>query len=163
MSKTERRVGGPAPERPALTVGEIAQALAPIAPDVAGTIHRIRHWTREGMMLWVDQLHAGTGKHRRYAPDAVYDAAILYVFSAAGMNISSQRHLVDALTMARFALPKWKKARSKGQSPSLYLRIARNGDKAQRTEIDVRADPGKPSEDLTIVVDLAKLFARVGG
>ena len=160
----QRRVGGPAwtPGDSTLTVGEIAERLASIAPDTAGTVQRIRHWTREGMLLPVDRHHAGTGKHRRYAADAIYDAAILHVTTDAGLNISSQRYLVDALTMARFALPKWKKARSQGQTPRLYLCIARRADKGGKTEVEVRTEPGQPSEVFTIVIDLAKLYACIG-
>jgi DNA-binding transcriptional MerR regulator len=160
-----RKVGGP-PWRqgePTLTVSEIASRLAPIAPDVAGTIQRIRHWTRERMMLPVSDLHSGPGKHRRYAADAVYDAAILVVTTDIGMNVSAMRVLVDAITQARFAVPKWMSARSRGEKIPLYLCIARRADMAQRTEIEVRKDPGKPTEDLTIIIDLAKLFSRVGG
>jgi len=59
-------------------------------------------------MLPVDFHHAGTGKHRRYAADAVYDAALLHVLTSAGFTVSAMRYLVDALTQARFALPEWK-------------------------------------------------------
>ena len=147
---------------PTLTVGEIAERLAPIAPDTAATVQRIRHWTRENMLLPVDRHHAGTGKHRRYAVDAIYDAAILHVTTDAGLNIASQRYLVDALTMARFALPKWKKARSQGQTPPLYLCITRRADKSGRTEVEVRKEPGPPSQVFTIIIDLAKLYACIG-
>jgi DNA-binding transcriptional MerR regulator len=165
MAKVQRRVGGPAwvEGDPTLTVGEIAERLSPIAPNVAGTVQRIRHWTREQMLLPVDQLHAGTGKHRRYAADAVYDAAILHVATTAGLNVSSQRYLIDALTQARFALPKWKRARSQGEAPPLYLCLERRADGTERTVTRVSDDPGEPSEDFTMIIDLARLFARVGG
>ena len=103
---SKRRVSGPAwhPGDPTLTVGEIAARLAPIAPDTKATIEKIRHWIRELMLLPVGQVHAGTGKHRLYDANAVYDAAILMLTTRAGLNIASMRYLVDALTVARFAL-----------------------------------------------------------
>jgi|HubBroStandDraft_4_1064222.scaffolds.fasta_scaffold14152_5 DNA-binding transcriptional MerR regulator len=166
MAKMQRRVGGPAwtPGDPTLTVGEIAERLSPIAPDVSGTVQRIRHWTREQMLLPVDQLHAGTGKHRQYSADAVYDAAILHIATNAGLNISSQRYLVDALTKARIAVPKWKGERDKGRARPLYLRIDRSANRTDTTGVEILwDDAGKPSDDLTIIIDLARLFARVGG
>jgi DNA-binding transcriptional MerR regulator len=162
----KRKVGGPwtwVPGDPTLTVGEIAAALAPIEPDVEATVQRIRHWTREGMLLPVNRLHAGTGKHRQYAADAVYDAAVLHVFTSNGLNVSSMRHLVDALTFARFALPKWKSARSKGLAPTLYLFISRKPDKSERTVVGLLEDPAelKLSVGFTMIIDLADLFTRV--
>jgi DNA-binding transcriptional MerR regulator len=105
-----RRVGGPAwkPGDPTLTVSELAEALAPIAPDIAGTVQRIRHWTREQILLPVDLHHAGSGKHRRYAADAAYDAAILHTLTAFGLPVAGSRTLVDGLTKARMAVQKWK-------------------------------------------------------
>src|SRR6476620_738071 len=62
-----------------LTVSDLAEALAPIAPDVAGTIQRIRHWTREGALQPIEFAHSGPGKHRRYNPAAIYSVAVLHV------------------------------------------------------------------------------------
>jgi DNA-binding transcriptional MerR regulator len=168
----KRRVGGPAwkPGEPTITIGELAERLKPIAPDIAGTVNRIMHWTREQMLLPVDRHHAGTGKHRRYAADAIYDAAILHVTTSAGLKVSSQRYLVDALTMARIALPKWRAARGRGGTPPLYLRLSRSADAGEQTEVGI--EPSKLEEenfkievkdDFTIIIDLAKLFARIGG
>lgn len=166
-----RRVGGPAQKSgdPTLTVGEIAERLAAIAPDISVTVQRIRHWTREQMLLPVDQLHAGTGKHRRYAADAVYDAAILHVATSAGLNISSQRHLIDSLTMARIALPKWKLARAEGRKPWLHLFIWRTS--AGITQVGTHDDPKAQPEDhrgfraadivFTIDMNIGKLFEQV--
>ena len=122
-----RRVGGPAwkPGDPTLTVSEIAEGLKPIAPDTSSTLNRIRHWFREQMLLPVDQEHAGSGKHRRFGADAVYDAAVLHVLTDTGLPVSGSRDLVDALTRARIALPKWKAARAKGQTLDLTVFIAR--------------------------------------
>lgn len=164
MAKARRRVGGPSwtPGDPTLTVGEIAERLSRIAPDVRGTVQRIRHWTREQMLLPVDKLHAGTGKHRRYAADSVYDAAILQITTGAGLNISSQRYLVDALTQARFAIPKWKAAARKGGHSPLFLNITKKGDKTERTSCWVSESAAEPNEDLTIIINLATLLERLG-
>ena len=73
------RAGGPAwrPGDPALSVGEIATRLAPIAHnrrahqgDIKNTFSKVRHWSREGMMFPVAGIHAGNRQvaalfHRR--------------------------------------------------------------------------------------------------
>lgn len=187
----KRRVGGPAwrPGDPTLTVGQVAQKLMlitggrrdPSVPaarpgDVEGAmaltepsdtvaisgvvdtalVERIRHWTREQLLLPVSQIHAGTGRARLYSSDVVFDAALLHVLTSAGFTVSSMRYLVDALTAARLALPKWKK-----EGGPLYLVISRSAD---RTEVEVvRQEPVAATADLAVVVNLGRIFARVGG
>jgi len=142
-----------------MTVGEIAARLAPIAPDAGSTISKIRHWAREGMLFPVAQVHAGTGKHRLYSADTVYEAAILLLATRAGLNVASIRYLIDGLTLVKFALPEWKKASGR----PLYLHISR-GAPTDRTEIEILHEaPGKPTADLTIIIDLAMLFSRIEG
>jgi DNA-binding transcriptional MerR regulator len=118
----KKRAVGPAwrPGDPTMTVGEIAARLAPIAPDTEATIQKIRHWAREGIMAPVAQAHEGTGKHRLYAADDLYTSAILYVLTSFGLTITALRPLVDCLTVARSALPKWKKQRG-----PLYFKVWR--------------------------------------
>ena len=178
--KPQRRAGGPVPTwkpgDPTLTVSELAEALAPIAPDVPGTVQRIRHWTRERVLFPVDLQHAGAGKHRRYAVDAIYEAAILHTLTAVGLPVSGSRMLLDGLSKARFAVPKWRTARSKGQKwkPVLIISVtatsimpgtfgpAANIGVYEEGE-EVKGGPAFKVDDvvLTIKVDLAKLFAQV--
>lgn len=169
MPEIRRRMGGPRPGDATLTVGEVAQALAPIAPNVAATVQRLRHWTREQMLVPAEQIHAGTGRHRQYDADAVYDAAVLHAATNAGLNISSQRHLIDALSQVRFALPNWKLAVSRGAYAPLYLHIWRTTTGATTSEISENQYNGPSdkrgfkSDDVitTIQIDLGKLFAKV--
>ena len=54
--------GSPELGAPTLTtVGQIVEQLGPVAPDAGAMSERIRHWTREGLLLPVNQHHAGTG------------------------------------------------------------------------------------------------------
>jgi DNA-binding transcriptional MerR regulator len=161
-----QRASGPTPTahpwkpgEPTLTVGEIAERLSPIAPDTAATIQRIRHWTREQMLVPIDQHHEGTGKHRRYAENTVYDAAILHAATSAGLHVATQRYLIDALTFASHQLPQWKESARQGRTPPLFLTIAKTGD--ARPEFKISATNDGPRGDLTIIIDLGKLFARV--
>jgi len=149
---------------PTLTVSDIAAALAPIAPDVAGTVQRIRHWTREQALRPAELEHAGPGKHRRYSGDAVYNAAVLHVLTGAGLPVSHSRFLKDAMRWAASKAAKWKKARDKGETlalPPMIIGVTAKG------EVQI----GEESKDfrtfkvadvvLTISIDLAKLFAEV--
>jgi hypothetical protein len=62
------------------------------------------------------------------------------------------------LTLAKLALPEWKKERG-----LLYLHISRSAP-TDRTEIEILQEaPEKPTADLTIIIDLAMLFTRIEG
>jgi DNA-binding transcriptional MerR regulator len=161
-----QRAPGPTPTahpwksgEPTLTVGEIAERLSPIAPDTAATIQRIRHWTREQMLVPIDQHHEGTGKHRRYAENTVYDAAILHAVTSAGLHVATQRYLIDALSFASRQLPQWKESMRLGHKPRLFLTISKTGE--ARPELKIASKVDEPTGDLTIIIDLGKLFARV--
>jgi DNA-binding transcriptional MerR regulator len=156
------RAGGSVwkPGDPTISVGEIAKRLAPIAPDIKNTFSKVRHWSREGMMFPVAGMHEGTGRARLYSDSAIYEAAILLLATNAGLNVASTRYLVDGLTMAKLALPGWRKA----PEQPLYLRISREAAPRTRTEIEILHEaPGAPTADLTIVIDLAMLFSRIEG
>jgi DNA-binding transcriptional MerR regulator len=163
MAKVKRRVGGPAwqPGEPTLTASGIAEALRPIAPDVPGTVQKIRYWTREEMLLPVAQQHAGTGRHRQYAETAVFDAAILFVAANVGLNIETLRHMVDALTLARFALPKWREAKRRDQAFPLFLKISQIH--IHRMEVVVDEHFPKPGAETLICLDLDMLWSKIAG
>jgi hypothetical protein len=55
----------------------------------------------------VEQHHAGTGKHRRYAPGSAFDAAILSEIADIGVPVTRD-YLRSALPLARGALRKWR-------------------------------------------------------
>jgi DNA-binding transcriptional MerR regulator len=148
----------PVLEMPTLTVGQITEQLATIAPNKVTMRERLRHWTREGLLLPVADHHAGTGNHRRYDPSSVYDAAILHAIASAGLNIASLPYLQTALSKAREARQKWERAEIEGP---LFLEIVHKG--ADVTEILIHE--GDPKYDaaaaLTIVINLAWIFANV--
>jgi DNA-binding transcriptional MerR regulator len=79
-----------------LTVGQITEQLATIAPNKEATRERIRHWTREGLLSPIADHHSGTGTHRQYDPSSVYDAAILHAIARAGLNVASRPYLQTA-------------------------------------------------------------------
>jgi DNA-binding transcriptional MerR regulator len=142
-----------------MTIGEMAERLRPIAPDVKATIIRLRHWTMQMMLLPVEKFREGTGKHRLYAANDLYSAALLHTLTEFGLNTSAvrtlvNRHLIDSVTLVRFALPKWRETKG-----PLYLVVSRS---VTRTDVEVvPVLPKLAAADLTLIIDLARLFARI--
>lgn len=158
-------VGTPKLDAPTLTVGQIVEQLGPVAPDAAAISERVRHWTREGLLLPVNQHHSGTGRHRRYSPDASYEAAILNALATAGLQLVSRPYIHAALSQARVALQKWQQARSAGHKLPLFFLVilhdmTRIGGEATASvhEGIVKHDP---TAEIMIVVNLSQLFLRV--
>jgi hypothetical protein len=155
------------PGDPTLTVSEIAQILLPIAPDVKATLIRLSHWTLQGMLIPVEQMHAGTGKRRVYAADDVYSAAILHVLTDFGITLSSVRWFwFDVLSKARLALPEWKKKRG-----ALYLKVWRrstgigsfgvSAEPPQFRDLKLSSEQESQPAELMLAIDLAVLWGRI--
>ena len=150
-----------------MTISEIAEKLRPIAPDVKASLIRLSHWTLQGMLIPVDQMHAGTGKRRIYSADDVYSAAILHVLTTFGLTVSAVRLLVDGLSQARSAVPEWKKKRG-----SLYFKVwwrspgrASSGVDAEPPLFRDLKNPyveheSQPTE-LIVAIDLRELWSRI--
>jgi hypothetical protein len=140
------------PTGPTLTVSEIAGMTILVSPDPVATLERIRHWTRERLIVPIAQEHAGGGKHRGYAEDTAYDVAVLIAVANMGLHVTSTRYLADALTMLRQALPRWKEARARGRVAPLFLDIffLAGPSGSGGTAIDVREDrkPVSPQKAL---------------
>jgi DNA-binding transcriptional MerR regulator len=143
---------------PTLTVGQIAERLGTVAPDAGA--ERIRHWTREGLLLPVSQHHAGTGRHRHYSPETIYEAALLNAFANAGLQLVSRPYIQAALNQARAALQKWRQ----GHKRPLFLVISHdmtqiNGEPT--TSIHEGRVKHDPAAEIMIVVNLSQLFSGV--
>ena len=171
--RPKRRVEGPQwrPGDPTLTVSEIAEKLRPVAPDVKATLIRLSHWTLQGMLIPVDQMHAGTGKRRIYAADDVYSAAILHVLTAFGLTVSAVRPLVDGLSQARSAVPGWKKQRAE-----LYFKVWWRSPGRATFDVDAKqpefkdkdlrntyTEPDPQPAELLLAIDLRELWSRIEG
>jgi DNA-binding transcriptional MerR regulator len=152
-------VASPSVGTPRLTVGQIAERISTGPADAAATLQQLRHWTREGFLLPVSGHHDGTGKHRRYEQDIVYDGAILKAFARAGLHVVTHRYLLEALSMARDARQRWE--RSKNRRP-LFLEISHRpagGDAVIAVhEGAVNCDP---AAELSIVINLTEIFKNV--
>jgi hypothetical protein len=159
-------VGSPELGASTLTVGQIVEQLGPAAPDAAAAMtERIRHWTREGLLLPVDQHHAGTGRHRRYSPDTSYEAAVLKALASAGLHLVSRPYIQAALSHARAVLQKWRQARNAGHKlPLLFLVISHDMTRiGGEPTVSIHEGIVKhdPTVEIMIVVNLSQLFLGV--
>jgi MerR HTH family regulatory protein len=161
-------VGSPGLGAPTLTVGQIVEQVGAVAPDLAAAVsERIRHWTREGLLVPIDQHHAGTGRHRRYSSDTSYDAAILNALASAGLHLVSRPYIQVALSHARGVLRTWRQAISAGHKlPTFYLVISHEVTRVG-SEPTVSIHEGvvkhTPTAEIMIVVNLSQLFLCVLG
>jgi DNA-binding transcriptional MerR regulator len=166
LSAVPLTVGSPELGAPTLTVGQIAEQLGAVAPDSAAAIsERIRHWTREGLLVPVDQHHAGTGRHRRYSSDISYEAAVLNSLADAGLHLVSRPYIQDALRHARAALQRWRQAISAGHKLPLFFLVISHEPTRVGSEPIVSTHDGvvnhAPTAEIMIVVNLSQLFLRV--
>ena len=157
--------GSPEVGTPTLTVGQIVEQLGPVAPDAGAMSERIRHWTREGLLLPVNQHHAGTGRHRRYGPDASYEAAILNALATAGLQLVSRPYIQTALSKARAALHEWHQARTAGRKLPVFFLVILHDMTRIGGEPTASIHEGTVKHDraaeITIVINLSQLFLRV--
>jgi DNA-binding transcriptional MerR regulator len=149
-----------------LTIRGLAERLAPISPDTDATVQQIRHWTREGLLLPIQDLHSGPGVHRLYHPDdAVYEAAILSVAANAGLPISGSQVLADAMAQARLEVARRKAGKGKRKPHLVIMRTALGATAAAVIgESEKLASPrGFKVADVVMTIDigLEKLFAQV--
>lgn len=158
--------GSPEIGVPTLTVGQIVDQLGAITPESAAAIsERVRHWTREGLLVPREQHHAGTGRHRRYSSDASYEVAVLNSLATAGLQLVSRPYIQSALEQARAALQKWRQAISAGHRPPLLFLVITHEPTRVGSEPTVSTHEGvvnpAPGAEIMIVVNLSQLFLRL--
>jgi DNA-binding transcriptional MerR regulator len=143
-----------------LTVSDVAAALEPLTKDTEGTIQRIRHWTREGVLQPIKFGHSGPGKHRRYNPAAVYSAAVLHVITAAGLPVAHSQFLTDLMRQVNELAARWITASDRAEiikRGRMTVGVTPTG-----TISRVGHEPQGPAEEvLSIIIDLGKIFAAV--
>jgi hypothetical protein len=154
-------VGSPDLGEPTLTVSQIVEQLGPLTPDEAAALsERIRHWTRKGLLLPVDQHHAGTGRHRGYRPATSYEVVVLNALARAGLDLVSRPDIRAALEQATAAFQKWLQAMSAGRKPPLlFLRMQVGSEPTVSTHEELVRHA--PAAETMIAVNLSKLFSRV--
>jgi hypothetical protein len=159
-------VGSPELGAPTLTVGQIVEQVGPVAPDAAAAMsERIRHWTREGLLLPVNQQHGGTGRHRRYSADTSYEAAVLNALANAGLQLVSRPYIQAALSQARAVLQRCRQARNAGRKLPLFFLVISHEATRIGGEPTASIHQGivkyDPAAEIMIVVNLSQLFLRM--
>ena len=163
LSAVPLRAGSPEVGAPTLTVGQIVEQLGAVAPNSAAAMsERIRHWTREGLLVPVDQHHAGTGRRRRYSSDTGYEAAVLNAFASSGLHLVSRPYIQAALSHARAVLQNWRQAISAGHKLPLFFLVISHEMTEVGSEPAVSIHEGvvkhAPTAEIMIVVNLSQLF-----
>jgi hypothetical protein len=159
-------VGSPEIGAPTLTVGQIVEQFGAVAPAAAAALsERVRHWTREGLLVPREQYHAGTGRHRRYGLDTCYEVAVLNSLAGAGLQLVSRPYIHSALEQAKAALQTWRQAISAGHRPPLLFLVFSYDPTRLGNEPTVSIHEGvvnpAPGAEIMIVVSLSQLFWNV--
>jgi hypothetical protein len=173
-----------------MTIGEVAARVRHLAADPFNVAERCRHWAKLGLLSPAGRQSAGTGNHKQYRPTAVFDAAILVVLTAAGIepgrHVGGMKHdegqltgetrwLRDALFWAAQARIEWMQDQAAGRNEPLYLEIffvppgKRYGDVHRGTptpfeEIAKRSQldtPAKARPAVSIRIDLGMIFENI--
>lgn len=135
-----------------ITVGQIAEHLRSIAPDVPASTERLRYWTKEGLLSPIKQkLHGGTGTHRKYEVSRIFDAAALTIIAASGLQIA-RGCLVDALSQARLALQNWR-------GGALFLEISYATNAIPKINIHEGEVRSNPAARISINLNLVQILS----
>jgi hypothetical protein len=136
-----------------ITIGQIAEHLRPFVPDVPENKERLRYWTDEGVLSPIKRkLRAGTGRHRKYDVSRIFDAAVLNLIAASGLQMASG-YLLDTLSQARLAFQNWSGA-------ALFLEIsyaAANG--IPKFSIHEGEVPSNPTARISIILNLVQILS----
>lgn len=57
----------------------------------ATLVERIRHWTREGLIQPIGKKNPGTGRHREYDANVLFDVAVLNLVANLGLQVGQQK------------------------------------------------------------------------
>jgi DNA-binding transcriptional MerR regulator len=77
-----------------MTAVEEQLGIGEVAERTGLTVHALRYYEREGLML-SQHVARGTGGHRRYAPNDVYWLRICIKLRASGMPLAKIRRLAE--------------------------------------------------------------------
>ncbi len=139
----------------ALTVSEIAERIAKPDANKAAIIERLRHWTREGLLIPLGEKNPGTGRARTYADESLIDAAVLNILADMGLRVGFLRNVLALV---------WQGTKD--------MKAQRRGSKDQYLEIDYfpdgtvlphlhRGDWNNKHAEFSFLLNLTQLFDRL--
>ena len=153
-----------------LTAKQIAEKIAASAEDVPSSMERVRHWTRERLLIPVGEANPGTGRRRLYNEEALSAAIILNALAdfGIGIGLTGKNYFDAAFTLAKDAAKTIKPRKKEGFVCFLSInKGAQLGNPlVMSTEIpEMKLVSGEalapihPSADSAIVLNLTKLLA----
>jgi hypothetical protein len=171
-----------------LTVGEVARRIKDEDESIEAVTHRLRSWTKEGVLKPLGDKRPGTGKRLHYSERSLIDAAILsrlarhYGIWATGIWATKVLPaFAEAVDKAAKQLPKVKAAAELDPAKVVYLIVGtRHEGKNLRVESRIqyvddpwrsrRPKDGLPKRSLELspfmsdglFIDLTSLFERIG-
>ncbi len=88
-------------------VKELAKRVAPAAgpAEIERIIRRLRHWTASGLLELSSDIHVGPGRHRHYADQAAYTAAVLLALTPYDLPIGTLARVSMAIKLVRVGSP----------------------------------------------------------
>ena len=135
-----------------ITVGQIAEHMRSIAPDVIASTERLRYWTKEGLLSPIKpKLRPGTGRRRQYHVSTIFDAAALTIIAASGLQIA-RGCLLDALSQARLALQNW-------SGGALFLEISYATNAIPKINVHKGEVPSNPAARISIILNLVQILS----
>jgi hypothetical protein len=161
-----------------LTIGEIAARARHLAKDPFAFAERCRHWSRLGLLVAVENVGEGAGRHALFRESEAFMAAAVNAFAEAGLPPAGSQLVADAQSHARHALATWLAERAKGRPQAVQLQI--NVYPGGGSDIELAPSAGRKKQTAeqaaslkargvdparrpmtTITVDLGLLFASV--
>jgi hypothetical protein len=92
------------------TVGEMASRIARSGSEdeVAAITRQLRNWTNLRLLAPLEELHSGTGRHRRYEAIELFKAAILEVLARNfRVDVTGLQKFAGAFDGIRRVFPTW--------------------------------------------------------
>jgi DNA-binding transcriptional MerR regulator len=127
---------------PLLDVREIAHLIAASAADEEMVFERIRHWTRERLLVPAQGLHPGTGNKRLYDPSVVQKARVLNELTALGVSMRLLQIVSEYMDSPDFGTIK------KTPSEDVFLVVEKVRKKARPPENAPLIDRSTTSQEL---------------
>jgi len=165
MQQSTRKPG--AASEPLLSIGDIAYLVRGLAKEPLKLVEACRHLAKTKVLVPVERVGEGTGRHALYPPDDAFIAGVAIVLGNASMHVGNSRWLADAISIARLALPGWKRAKGPRVLEIVFVPPTRNATivhdgtqadrRAQLAKVKVRADDVM----LSVPIELSKIFEHV--
>lgn len=138
-----------------LTVSEIAERIAKPGASKAAIVERLRHWTREGLLVPLGDKNPGTGRSRVYDEGTLLDAAVLDILADMGLRVGFLRAVLALVWQGTKDM-----AAKKGGPKNMFLEIDYLADGTSFPHLHQGGQINKHA-DFSFVLNLAQLHARL--